>query len=133
MPTTYAVFAEQHSLKLSAERVSENPNLTSRWDADHWRVTLRHKRKSMSVYFSLGYGHEGKQPTLVDVLCCLALDASTIEQAESFESWADEFGMDTDSRDAEKTFKHCRKQAKRLRSFLGDSMFDTLLSAEEDA
>jgi len=129
--TTYATFAKQHGIKLSAERVSENPNLVSKWEADHWKVTLRKGRKRMSIFYSKGLGHEGVEPTAPEVLCCLALDASTIDASESFESWADEFGMDTDSREAEKTYKHTRKQADRLRSFLGDE-YGTLLTAEEE-
>ena len=129
---TYSAFVALHGIKLSAERVSENPNLVSDWEADHWKVTLRLARKRMVLHYSKGLGHDGEEPKTAEVLCCLALDASTINASDSFESWADEFGMDTDSREAEKTYKHCRKQADRLRTFLGDEAFEALLTAEEE-
>jgi hypothetical protein len=44
-----------------------------------------------------------------------------------FEEWAADLGYDPDSRKAEKLFKTCEKQAGRLRSFLGDDLYDRLL------
>ena len=53
--------------------------------------------------------------------------ANRISNARGFEDWCSDFGYDADSRKAEKTFKVCEHQAKRLRSFLGDSLYKQLL------
>jgi hypothetical protein len=81
----------------------------------------------MTVYFSKGTGHHGAEPTVEEVLDCLSSDAAGIENASNFEDWCSEYGYDTDSRSAEKTFKACEHSAKRLRNFLGDDLYDQLL------
>ena len=40
-----------------------------------------------------------------------------------FDAWCADFGYDTDSRKAEKTFKACEHQAARLKTFLESSLY----------
>lgn len=54
------------------------------------------------------YKNRLKLPTAKDVLACLMIDYSVINHP-NFESWADEFGYDKDSREAEKIYNECRK------------------------
>jgi hypothetical protein len=96
------------------------------FDGMHWAVTLRMGRKQMTVPFSQGWAHT-KPPTAADVLDCLASDASGAD--ESFEDWAANYGYDTDSRKAERTYNAVRKQTARLRQFLGDK-YEPLLEVE---
>jgi len=56
-------------------------------------------------------------PELVDILYCLARDASVLDHA-SFQDWADEFGFDTDSRKAEATYYQCLTLAMKLRQMI---------------
>lgn len=58
-------------------------------------------------------------PTVESVLDCLASDASSYDNARNFDEWAEEFGMDTDSRKAERSYKVVADQAKALRHFMG--------------
>ena len=58
-----------------------------------------------------------KPPTLVDVLCSLVLDSSVINYA-SFDDWANEYGCDTDSREAEKMYNACMITALQLRQMI---------------
>jgi hypothetical protein len=51
-------------------------------------------------------------PQAADVLYSLLLDSSAASQ--SFESWASEFGYDTDSRKAEATYRACQQNADKL-------------------
>ena len=81
----------------------------------------------MLVYFSKGYGHHGTRPALDEVLDCLASDASGIESAHSFDNWCSEYGYDTDSRKAEKTWRICTEQAIRLQYLLGPALYKALL------
>ncbi len=57
-------------------------------------------------------------PTIREVLESLSLD-SDVKNYLSFESWAREFGYDTDSKSAEKTYKACQKAAEGLAKVLG--------------
>lgn len=60
-------------------------------------------------------------PDLADVLRCLLMDAGAIDYA-TFEDWASDLGMDTDSRKDARVYCQCVKQGLRLRSMLGDEL-----------
>lgn len=70
---------------------------------------------------------EPAPPTIDSVLDCLAIDSSSFDDAKDFETWAADFGFDTDSRKAEKAYRTCGDQAKRLRHLLGDEAYAELL------
>lgn len=70
-------------------------------------------------------------PELCDVLYCLSLDSSVIDHS-NFESWADEYGYDTDSCKAEATYKECLEIALEMRAMLGDSLMAELQDACHD-
>ena len=65
------------------------------------------------------------KPDFADVISSLCLDASAIDHA-CFEDWAREFGYDTDSRAAEKSYRECIDTALRLRAALGSKAFEEL-------
>lgn len=69
-------------------------------------------------------GRHGKHPvatpSVVDVLACLASDASAIDHA-TFDEWANEYGYDPDSRKAEATYKACLACGLALRNMLGEA------------
>ena len=119
-------FVARHNIKMVCKRIDSNPHMPDWNDANHYKCKLTRDRKQMTVYFSQGYGisHE---PEAADVLNCLADDSAGVSNARSFEEWAEEYGYDTDSRKAEKTYKVCVKQAARLLSFLGEGLYNKLL------
>lgn len=119
-----AQFVLAHGITMTSEWADSNPNMPSR-EMDHWKVTVRAGRKQMTTYFSQGFGHNGKEPNVYDVLDCLASDASGAD--ESFEGFCSNFGYDTDSRKAEKIYKACKHSGERLKKFLGDDAFQTLV------
>lgn len=123
---TLQEFAKENRITIESEYADENKNAPDWKEANHYKVTLHYGRKQYTLYFSQGYGitHE---PEIEDVLNSLALDSSGIENARSFEDWCGEYGYDTDSRKAEKIFKVCQRQAKKLQSFLGNHLYQQLL------
>jgi hypothetical protein len=123
---TMADFVARHNIKIACEWADRNPNMPDWNDANHYKCTLTMGRKQMTVYFSQGY-RVSHEPEVVDVLNCLADDSEGVSNARSFEEWAEEYGYDTDSRKAEKTYNVCVKQAARLRSFLGEDLYNELL------
>ncbi len=130
MPTdtvSIAQFVEANGIKMSSVWASRNPNMpNSEREMDNWKCTLKMGRKSMTVHFSKGLGHHGAEPTADEVLDCLASDSRSADDC-SFEQWCSEFGYDTDSRQAERTYQACHHSAVRLQNFLGTDLYGKLL------
>lgn len=128
---TLAQFVNRHEIGIRSEEVGQNPHNPEWMDATHYKVALTRGRRRMTVYFSQGYGLAG-EPTAASVLECLASDSSSADNAGSFEEWAADLGMDTDSRKAERTYRQCERQTAKLKQFLGPELYDTLLFHTED-
>lgn len=121
-------FISKHGLRSIIDRAESNPNMNdSDWAASHWQIVIRRNTAEcgMTTYFSQGSALT-EPPTLADVLDCLASDAASVENASSFEEWCAEYGCDTDSRKAERTYNACKKQADDLKRLLG-SAYEALL------
>lgn len=58
-------------------------------------------------------------PKKEDVLGCLLMDAEALDHPD-FESWAEEYGYDEDSRKAEAIYNACLAGGLRLRALLGE-------------
>jgi hypothetical protein len=123
-------FIKDNKITITSKKVDNNPHMTN-FDGDHWKCILEYNKKRMTIYFSKGYGFEGKKPSIEEVLNCLASDSLCIENNPSFEEFANEFGYDTDSRNAKKTYTVCIKQSKKLFKFLGEVLYNILLYATE--
>ena len=119
-------FIKTNHITMSAERTDSNPSMPDSRDMDHWKCVLRMDRKRMTVSFSMGYGHHGTEPKVAGVLDCLSSDSASVDQGD-FEGWCSDLGYETDSRKAERIYKACEHQAKRLRNFLGDDLYGELL------
>lgn len=91
--------------------------------------TGRHCIKADSVFGPrLGANIE---PDGCDVLYSLAMDAGVID-FPNFESWADDYGYDPDSRDAERVYRLCLEQALQLRAAVGNQALEALRVACQD-
>lgn len=127
---TLEQFIAEQQLVMSVVAVKQNPHMADSPMPRNFECTIsfvgRGYHEPLTVYFSQGSAHENP-PTLAEVLDCLASDASGIENARSFEEWASEYGYDTDSRKAERTYKICEKQARDLERFLGQDAYQQLL------
>lgn len=101
------------------------------WEHRRWTITLRRgelgvDHQEASFPFRTGMGIV-ETPTAADLLNSLALDASGLENSRSFEEWCGEYGLDPDSRKAEKAYKATQLQTAKLRAFLTSAQYDTLL------
>ena len=120
-------FVGRNKITANVTEVDENPDMMDKdWEARHYKVVLRRKGKQMTVLFSVGMGWE-TEPDACDVLNCMASDAGGYDNARSFEEWCDEFGYDTDSRKAEKAYKHIGKSRAKLFNLLGSDLYNELL------
>ncbi len=104
--------------------------------AKAWRVKLGFQGRTLTVDFYTG--SRIALPTVADVISCLCSDVRSAIDAEAmnarrgggaFEAWCDEYGLDSDSRRAEATWRTCVALAPRVRRFLGDA-FTTFAEAE---
>lgn len=126
---TVKEFIQVYAITVTVTRTDSNQNMSDMGEgARHWKVLCSRTGTDckMMVRFSQGSAHT-EEPTTGDVLDCLASDASSWENAQSFEDWAGDYGYDTDSRKAEKIFKAVEKQTRALKKFLTDDQYETLL------
>ena len=111
-------------------QIDRNPNMNApeAWmrGATHWKIVLVGTGREFTTYFSQGSAHT-KEPTVADVLDCIASDASCVENYQTFEDFAAGLGYDPDSRKTERTFKTIQKQMHSLKRFLGRELYETLL------
>ena len=123
---TIGRFVQVNRISLTAEMVGRNPNMDgSENTMDNWKCVLRRPGHSMTIYFSKGFGHNGKRPEAAEVLDCLASDASSA--GESFADFCSNCGYDEDSRKAERIYKTIQHQGGRLNNFLGSTRYEELL------
>lgn len=131
---TLEQFITEQQLEMSVLPVTRNPHMCGEQLPRNFECTItmvgRGYHEPMTVYFSQGSAHK-KSPTLAEVLDCLASDASGVDNARSFEDWASEYGYDTDSRKAERTYHICEKQAQDLKALLGQDAYNQLLYSTE--
>lgn len=85
---------------------------------DEYRVTMKRAltgaRLTFPFWNSQRDSEQGKAPTAYAVLACAGSDLSCPEE---FDEFCAEFGYDTDSRKAEKTFRLCAAFGRKLRAF----------------
>lgn len=96
---------------------------------DKWICVLSTEMGAVSFDFQMGSGHNGKEPTLEDVLSCVLSDARAGEQ--TFEDFCSDFGYDEDSRSAEKIWNACKDATVKLSRILtkkDQNLFDRALS-----
>ena len=120
-----ADFVREHGVRMSVRRTDGNPLMDNARDMDHWRCVLTCEGRRMVLTFSMGFGLNGVAPGVMDVLDCLASDATALDMP--FEEWCREYGYDLDSRKALRTYRACVRHGTALRRVLGSqAVFDAL-------
>ncbi len=124
-------FISQEKLQLTYKSVSRNPHMPGSESMFNYHVTLSGNGRMMTTPFSKGQGHKGAPPTIDEVLECLASDAGLIENSRNFDEFCSEIGAeiesDEDRRRELKSYKQCKAQTERLKIFLGQDAYETLL------
>lgn len=131
-PKTYDEAAERFGIGFECARVDQRKDgLNGDWDAAarHFRCRIKCGRRAFGLYFSQGSAHTAA-PTPADVLNCLVSDAQSYDNANDFEDWCSEYGYDTDSRKAERTWRAVKKQAEQLKRTVGDKAYEALKECE---
>jgi hypothetical protein len=131
-------YLRQLRITMHADRIETRPGAALDWGkgARHFRCVFERERGpgrdplELWTFFTQGSGHK-KDPTAAEVLDCIAMDASGVANAENFEAWASELGLDADSRKAEATYNAIVAQAKLLRDFLRSARSFSLVSPRD--
>jgi hypothetical protein len=82
-----------------------------------FKVQLSYKKRKLTTEYQCGSGFE---PTVTDVVSCLISEEDCGNY--SFEEFCRCFDYNTDSRKAEKTWKACQKNGKKLRNLLREDL-----------
>lgn len=97
-------------LSYSVEYLGEG--LEGTWRHDVWDVTIGGE----TFRYRTGTGHRvdglAVDPPLADVLWCLIRDGEACNM--TFEDWCGEYGYDSDSRTAERTYVRCVETGHRV-------------------
>jgi len=88
---------------------------------DIYRVTFRRNRDHFTIKFGQSIADTGKEPSAYTVLSCL-----TKSDPGSFEEFCADYGFDTDSRSAYKTFINVGIQWKKISAFWTDEEIEKL-------
>jgi len=124
-------FVDEHRITMACTLTDSNPNMADMpAGSTHWRCVLRRGNKRLTTPFSMGPAHRS-EPTVQNVLGCLASDAAGIENNSNFEDWCGEYGYDTDSRKGERVFRAVKAEQRKLRQFLGDELYSELVWSVE--
>lgn len=83
---------------------------------------------------SLRTATPGKVPKLsiVDVLFSLLIDGNCYFDGYSFEDWAENYGYEIDSREAEVLYRHCMEVGRKLQATLGTDLINELRELYQD-
>jgi hypothetical protein len=130
--TTYKNF------KISAEFDGLKVAIWDEYNDRHSKVTIKNlengKRTSFDFWGSIKNPRLESDYDLLNAFYCFVSDA--ISGLESFENFCGEFGYDTDSRKAEKTYKLCKRayvKFERVSGFSDDEMYNFINELSEIA
>lgn len=98
---------------------NDNPDFPQ---SDAWMVRVTNPRGKMFQHkFYMGYGHNGRKPTLQEFMQSLIWDAESV-QDRSEQEFAEDLGYEyesaADRRKARKTYNACQRIATKLETFL---------------
>lgn len=98
-------------------------NNTWHCGADQYKVWIKTSSDTMEILFHKGIGHNGKLPTLSEVIECLSIDYIDSDMRDDFETWVSEFFGMAELLDDEDLYKQqkeifdsCVKQSKQIDS-----------------
>jgi hypothetical protein len=133
MPVSDQAFILEAMGVISANlRIPQRPDGNDGWDerASHWRVLILRNGMDVTTHYSMGSAHTS-EPELADVMGSLLRDAEGTENT-TFEEWADSYGLDSDSRKAERSFTACQQIALELKTLFTARELDDLRELFED-
>lgn len=136
--STFAEFIATHALKFQAVYIGKR-RTSDEWAHFLWRCTFSVGDKHYDFDYRCGMAHESKRgdgkmiptpPKAHETLQSLTMDA--VGSEESFESWAESYGYELDSRRARSTYRACRRVRSALVRLLGSDGYNRLAECTEE-
>lgn len=110
-------FAEKTGTKLNVLDYEYKPMWGEKQSRYVFKCRISRNGKQYTFEFGQSLNNGSKEPTMYDVLSCLEKS-----DVGTFEDFCDEFGYDTDSRRAERTYKAVCKEYAAVERLFGDVM-----------
>jgi hypothetical protein len=95
-----------------------HPNHATEWQlkSNCYRVTLSYQGRTYSLYFYQGTGIKS-EPSVSDVIACLASDYSILSSCETLKCFRECFGWDENTAN---TYRAIKRQGARYSKLIGD-------------
>jgi hypothetical protein len=113
-----------HSRQVTHE-YEHPPVIVEPWAAYHYACELRRSDGDRPVTTIIG--SDDGSPDLSEVLDAVAAEAAVVDEAGSYEQWAERMGFNPDSRSGERVYRAARRRARMLRGLLGEERYRQLL------
>jgi hypothetical protein len=99
-------------------RHTAHPNHATGWQlkANCYRVTLSYQGRTYSLFYYQGTGIT-REPSVSDVIACLASDLSILSECDTLECFGDCMGWDKDTAN---TYRAIKRQSARYSKLIGD-------------
>lgn len=94
-----------------------------------WKCILRYEGKQLTTPFYMGSALTG-EPEKTDVMYSLINDALSGDY--TFEQFAHEYGYNTDSREAERIFRQCKRTHQSLERVFGEQHIQAMAEELQD-
>lgn len=126
-------FIKMYGLEMDCVPIQRRSDgLMSEHPMDHWRVIITEPGgRDTAFYYSQGKAFNGEPPEFERVLESIAMDM-VVDTSVPFEIWADEMGLDPDSRKHERIYKAVKQLQRDFKTLLGDAGAKDLKSIEEE-
>ena len=108
---------KEKKITCKIESTDINKNCPDWNDAHHYRAIFRRGSKSMTVYYSQGFGIT-EEPKPKDILKSILQDMETINGSPSFAEWCRDLGYEEDSRKAERTYRLIHEQKAKYNNLI---------------
>ena len=111
-------FAKKHNVSMKINSVNYGKHFSDDKESRYiFNITLKRNRKQYTFNFGQSLASGSEEPTMYDILTCL-------EKYESrdFEDFCSNYGYDTDSIKALKTYKAVDREYKSVNRLFGDVM-----------
>lgn len=109
-------FATKHNVKLKINRTTYGYHFEEDEQKRYiFNCTLTRKRQKFTLDFGQSIAAEDTPPTMYDILSCI-----TKYNPETFEDFCSEYGYNTDSINAQKTYKAVKREFNGVNRLFGD-------------
>lgn len=132
--TTLTEWLEDNNVTMEATWGSDDPTPKTFEHTDAWTCEFKYQDRAINITFYMGLGYNGELPDILRVITCILDDSASVDNCSCFEEWADCYGWNPDSREAERVYNACKVNADKIAYLFGDKyseVIDLYLDSDE--